>query len=134
MKSLLRVYVYHLLALYLATVLFADSFGIKGIYSNYLLAALILSGLNILVKPILKLVFFPINALSLGLFSLVINAFVFYIFCRLTDFIQIKPWLFPGFAYHDFRVEALNLGFIETLIIISAVISLMYNFMHFLAR
>ena len=52
----------------------------KGIYvSSYatmFLIAIVLTLLNATIKPVLKFLSFPVNLLSFGLFSLVINALV----------------------------------------------------------
>lgn len=54
--------------------------GIK-IQSFYtaLIAALILGLINSLIKPVLVLLTLPVNILTLGLFTLVINAFLFWL-------------------------------------------------------
>jgi putative membrane protein len=44
-----------------------------------LLAAIILSILNLLIKPVLHLISLPITILTLGLFSLIINGFLFWL-------------------------------------------------------
>ena len=43
-------------------------------FSNLVLLTIILGGLNIFLKPILKILTLPINIISVGLFSFVINA------------------------------------------------------------
>lgn len=43
-----------------------------------MLIAAILTVINIFIKPILKLITFPINMLSLGLFNLVLNFGILY--------------------------------------------------------
>ncbi|MCE9643639.1 phage holin family protein [Candidatus Parcubacteria bacterium] len=57
-----------------------------------LLAALILSLLNLLVRPILLILTIPINVLTFGLFTFVLNAVVF----------ALAAWLTPGFAVEGF--------------------------------
>lgn len=55
-------------------------------------AALALGLLNTLVKPILKLLTFPINFLTFGLFSLIINGFI----------LTIVPIFIQGFKVQSF--------------------------------
>lgn len=57
-----------------------------------LAAALVLGAVNALVRPVLVLVTLPINILTLGLFTLVINALLFLLVGRLV----------PGFEVHGF--------------------------------
>src|SRR3989344_6653833 len=106
MKTILRVYAIHLLAILGLTYIFNGSFIILGNFINYLLAALILTCLNLLLKPILKILFFPVNLLTLGIFSLVINVLVFYIFIKLTSFVMIKSWMFTGLTIGAVTISA----------------------------
>ncbi len=55
-------------------------------------AALVLGILNIFVKPILKILTFPITLLTLGLFSIIINGFI----------ITIVPRFVTGFVVNGF--------------------------------
>lgn len=74
MKYLINLLVTAVAAYLLSTYVFSsvhfDSF------KSTLIFAFVLGLLNTLVKPILSLFTFPINFLTLGLFSLVINAIV----------------------------------------------------------
>jgi len=59
---------------------------------SLLLTALVLTALNLLLRPLLMLVALPLNLLSLGLFVLLINAWM----VMLADLI-VKGWQMPGF-------------------------------------
>lgn len=48
-------------------------------YKVALMVAFVLAILNVTLRPILKLVSLPITIISLGLFALVVNGFVFWI-------------------------------------------------------
>ena len=56
---------------------------------SYLLIALIFSLVNLLVKPVLKLLSFPLLLLTLGLFLIVINAAMFGLTALLTDRLDV---------------------------------------------
>lgn len=131
MKLLLRTYLIHLLALWLTTFVFSGSFTIYGGLASYLIAALILTILNLLLKPLLKLLFFPVNLLTLGLFSLIINAATFYLFLKLSPQVRISAWYFPGFSFNEFHLVGYQLNFLETLLAISISVSLMTNILMF---
>ncbi len=45
-------------------------------FGSYLFAALVLGFVNTFIKPILKILTFPINFLTLGLFGIILNAFL----------------------------------------------------------
>jgi putative membrane protein len=53
--------------------------------SSYLVIAAIFAVVNVLVKPVLKLLAFPLLLLTLGLFLVVINALMFGLTAWLTD-------------------------------------------------
>jgi putative membrane protein len=57
------------------------------------LAALVLGILNAFVRPVLILLTLPINVLSLGLFTLVINAFLLYVVAGLVPGFEITGFL-----------------------------------------
>lgn len=61
-------------------------------FIDALIAALILGILNIVIKPILQILTLPINLLTLGLFTLVINAIL----------LEVVAWLIPGFSIASF--------------------------------
>ena len=132
MKSLIRVYFTQLFGLWLMTFIFKSSFTIGNSLLNFLVAALILTALNLLLKPILKVLFFPVNVITLGLFSLIINALTFYIFILLSPQVHITSWLFPGFSFQDFHLKSYQLNFIETLLAVSISLSLVTNILIFI--
>lgn len=59
---------------------------------NVLIAALILGLVNALIRPIMVVLTLPVNILTLGLFTLVLNAFVLYIVAWLTPAMQITSF------------------------------------------
>ena len=56
---------------------------------SYLLIALVFAVVNLVVKPILKLLSFPLLLLTLGLFLIVINAALFGLTALLTDRLSV---------------------------------------------
>jgi putative membrane protein len=66
------------LAVVVASALFAPRVRVES-YEAAVLFALVLTFCNILVRPVLLLITLPLNLLTLGLFTLVVNALVFWI-------------------------------------------------------
>lgn len=58
---------------------FVIGFNFAGNFIELLIAALILTLINLFIRPILKLLFGPVIVLTLGLFVIVINALTLYI-------------------------------------------------------
>jgi putative membrane protein len=57
--------------------------------SSYLVIALVFAVVNVLVKPVLKLLSFPLLLLTLGLFLIAINAAMFGLTALLTDRLEV---------------------------------------------
>ncbi len=66
--------------------------GIHVTWGAAIVAALVIGVLNAVVGPILKILTFPITIVTLGLFLLVINAFLFWIASAVV----------PGFSVNGF--------------------------------
>ena len=78
----------NVLALYVANWL-VSGFSVSGGWKGFLIAGLVLGLLNGLVRPLLKLISLPILLLTLGLFSIVINALIIWLVSQITPFITI---------------------------------------------
>ena len=63
-----------------------------------LIAALVLGVLNAIVRPVLQFLSLPITILTLGLFALVVNAFVFWLMGKLVG-VPMSNWLLAWLAY-----------------------------------
>jgi len=76
--------------------LFIVAYSVPGIgvdrWNTAIVAALVLGLLNAFLKPFILLVTLPITVLSLGLFTLVINGFLFYLAAKL-----VKGFTIAGF-------------------------------------
>jgi putative membrane protein len=72
MKLILRILI-NAAALWLTTLLL-PAISIQGGFWNILLVAIVFGLVNALIRPIVKLLSLPITCLTLGLFTLVINA------------------------------------------------------------
>ena len=77
-----------------AAVAFGLTYILSGVHINSfgaaIVFAIVLGILNLIVKPILKLLGLPLTIITLGLFSLVINAAVVYLADYFTDYLFLK--------------------------------------------
>lgn len=83
-----------LLATSLVLLLIAEylpGFTVEGFYTA-LVAAIVLGLFNIFLKPILILLTFPITLLSLGLFTFVINAALFWFATTIVAGFQVETF------------------------------------------
>ena len=77
------------LALYVATMV-VPGFVMTGNIEQYAIAAVVLALLNATIRPILKTISFPLIILSLGLFTIVINALILWGVDYLFPYITIE--------------------------------------------
>jgi putative membrane protein len=63
-----------------------------------LIAALVLGLVNTLIRPVLVLLTLPVTLVSLGLFILVINGFLFWVVAQLVGGFHVEGFLSAMFA------------------------------------
>lgn len=94
MRYLIKTFIFNALSFYVLNLLLG---AVK--FSSYevlVLAAVVFSLLNVFVKPILKVLTFPINLLTFGLFSSLLNVFILYLVTRLIPQFQIVSFTIPS--------------------------------------
>jgi putative membrane protein len=134
MKGIFRTYLVHLNALWIVTEILPEAIAISGGFVTFLFAAGVLTLFNLLLKPILKLLFLPINALSLGLFSIVINTGVFYLFLQVVNEVSITPWTFASLTVSGIVIPSVAVSFVASLVVVSFSVSLMTHLLVYLVK
>ncbi len=76
------------MALFVAR-MFVQGFHINGGIKEFILAGVILGLLNLILKPVLKLISMPLIILTLGVFTLVLNALMLWAVDYVFDFVVI---------------------------------------------
>ncbi|PIS30100.1 MAG: hypothetical protein CO001_03075 [Candidatus Portnoybacteria bacterium CG_4_8_14_3_um_filter_40_10] len=76
------------LAIYLAAYFIPDV-TVKGGWKIFLICGLVLSLINIIIKPILKLISLPLIIITLGFFSLVINILTIWLLTKFVSQLSI---------------------------------------------
>jgi len=89
--KLLLIWVLNALAL-LAVAYLVPGIHVAG-FTAALVAALVIGLVNMLIKPVLVLLTLPITVLTLGLFILVINGFLFYAVGSWLEGFEVKTFL-----------------------------------------
>ncbi len=92
MRGLVWRWVINGLALFLTALILGQNMQITS-FGSALIAALVLGLANAVIRPIIKLITFPINILTLGLFTFVINGFILWIVANnVTNFTITSFW------------------------------------------
>ena len=95
-------------ALYVAFLIVPD-FLVSGSWGQYLIAGLVLALLNMIVRPVLKVISFPLILLTLGLFTFIINILILWILDYLVSFVTIEG--FMALIWATIIVSVVNLFF-----------------------
>jgi uncharacterized membrane protein YvlD (DUF360 family) len=107
---------------------FKISEGLTGIFFT----AAVLTGINLALKPLIRLLLLPINLITLGAFRWVANVFSLYLVTMLVPYLEIVDFQFPGFSYQGFIIPSMFLGTFVVLLISSFLISFINTFLFWL--
>lgn len=95
-----------------------------GNYTTLAIAGLVLALLQTIVRPVLKLLFLPVNIITLGLFSWIINVFVVWLVTIIVPGFDIQPTIFLG----------IQLGEFGTFILVTFLLSIAQSFVGIFIR
>ena len=101
-----------LLAYFLPTVSYMN-------WTTLIIASIVLTLLTTFAKPILNILFLPVNIVTLGLFSLVVNVFLLWLATYLVPGFNIEPMTILGARLNEFMsllVVSFLIGFVQNLI------------------
>lgn len=133
MKSILRRIVFYAVSLFLASQIITG-LTISGGVSTYIIGATVLSLLFLIVKPILSIITLPLNIITLGLFSFLINAIILYILTIFVPNVSISAFTFKGFSFAGFVVPSLYVNNFFTFVIASILLSFIVGFLKWLTK
>ena len=88
LKKIILGVLLNALALYAVTY-FLKEVQYTGGIKFFLVAGLIIGILNVFVKPLMKVLSFPFMIITVGLFSIVINAIIFWLTLKVVNLIQV---------------------------------------------
>lgn len=129
MKYLIRIFLFNTFALWFVSELF-PALSINGGWQTLLFAGFILSLLMLLVAPILKILFIPINILTFGLLSWFINVIVLYLLTVFAPGVAIRAWTYSGSTFAGFVIPQIELTSLFAFILVSLSISFLVNLLH----
>ncbi|OJI09145.1 hypothetical protein COT69_01225 [candidate division WWE3 bacterium CG09_land_8_20_14_0_10_39_24] len=126
MKKILRAALFNSIAIYLASQL------LEGVSYSEDIKILVLAGIaltlaNYIVKPVIKIVTLPINFITLGFFSWVIDVFILYLVILFVPEFSVAGFAFEGFSYNGFSAPAMVFSQFWALVVSSLVIAILVN-------
>lgn len=91
MRNFIKNLVAYYLSLFIISNYLVPSLIIQNGLLGYTKSVLVLAIINPILKPLLKLIFFPLNLLTLGFFSLIIELILVYFLSLLVPEFKIQP-------------------------------------------
>ncbi len=133
MRTLLRYFFINLLALW-ATSQLVPGFIFDGGISTLLKATIVFTVINLIAVPILKILLLPLNLLTLGLFSWVVNVLALYFLVRLVPNLHLSSFYFSGVSFGGIILPAMDLSAFWTAMICALIIGLITHFLHWISH
>lgn len=133
MKTLLRYFLINLVSLYLTT-RFIPGLIYNGGVKSLFLGAIAFMLINFLLVPLLKILFLPLNILTLGLFAWITNVIALYALTTLVSDFQLIPYTFTGLDFNGFILPAYELSTFLVAIIASLTLGIITHFLQWLAH
>lgn len=130
-KAVLRDYIINLAILWGVTESFPGLSYLGG-FPTLATGALGLMLMNLIIIPLLKVVFLPLNILTLGIFTWVINVIALYLLTTMIPQFKLIPYNFPGGVFLGVNIPAQNLSVLWVAIIASFMIGFASRFFHWL--
>lgn len=118
MKRIFRIFIFSSFALFL-TSYWNKGFVLPIQVVEFLKAGIALTILFVIVRPLMKIIFLPLNLLTFGLFSFFLYIFSLHLFASFYGFFIIKPWDFPGVSFLFLSIPAAHIGYFQNLVLSS---------------
>ena len=132
MKTILRYFLINLTALVIATQLIPGLTYTGGLKSLMIGAAAFML-INWILVPLLKILFLPLNLLTVGLFSWLVNVLALYALTTVSSFALI-PYRFPGLSISGVAIPAMDLTTFWIAVIASVLIGVITHFLQWLVH
>jgi putative membrane protein len=132
-KKYLRLFLINLASLWLISQILAGV-SWEGRGETLTLAALSLTLINLVIKPLIKVLLLPINLLTLGAFRWLVNVIALYLVTLIIPQFKVESFVFPGFSWEGFVIPSFPLGTFWVFVIASFLISLITSFLLWLIK
>jgi putative membrane protein len=133
MKAITRGVVIYSLALYFLPMLI-PGLKISGGLLTFLIGGIALMLMFLVLKPILNIISFPINLITLGLFSMITNAFILYLLVQFVSGISIVPFSYPASEVLGFAVPKISFSLFFAYVYTAFMLSFIDSFFSWLIK
>lgn len=133
MKSLLRGAFINALSLFVLTQTLAGV-TVNGGLTTYIAAGFVLAFVYTIVKPVVGIVSLPLNILTLGFSSFLINILLFYLATSIIPEISITAFTLNGFSFAGFVIPTINFNTFFAYAVAALVHSVIVSFISWLRK
>ncbi len=133
MKTLLRYFLINFVSLYATTKIIPGLIYTGGIKSLALGAGAFML-INWILVPFLKILFLPLNLLTVGLFGWLINVLALYALTTIVSDFRLLPFTFNGFYMSGVSIPAMELSPFWVAVAASFIIWAITHFLQWLAH
>lgn len=103
-----------------------------GGFKSLALGALAFMLINFILVPLLKILFLPLNLLTVGLFAWLINVLALYALTTIVSDFQLIPYSFPGAHFFGVTLPAMELSAFWVAVVASFMIGIITHFLQWL--
>lgn len=133
MKTVLRYFLINLVSLWITTRIISGLTYTGGVRSLFI-GGLAFMVINLLLVPLLKILFLPLNLLTLGLFAWITNVLALFALTTVVSDFKLLPYNFPGYSFSGFQIPPYDLSPFLVAVAASFMIGLITHFLQWLSH
>lgn len=133
MRKLIRIYLVNFVSLYLTTN-YIQGLTVTGGIKSMAFGALVFMLINFLLVPLLKILFLPLNLLTVGLFGWLINVLALYALTTIVSDFALKAYVFSGGSFLGLTIPSMQLSTFWVAVLASFMIGVITHFLQWLAH
>lgn len=107
---------------------------VEGGFMTFVFGGLALSLMTSFLKPVLKIITLPINIVTFGTFSFVINIIVLYLLTVFIPQIKVSAFIFQGFSLYGFVIPKFFLNTFFAFVVVSFTLSVIISFFRWIIK
>ena len=85
---------------------------------------------NLIIHPVFSIILLPINIITFGLLSLILNIVLIFVLTKFLPSFAIAAYNFPGVNIQGFIIPPVSLNQIETLLAVAIIITIVQKILH----
>lgn len=132
-KTLLRNILIHLGTL-MVVIEILPGLTYQGGFRTLVLGALVFMVINSTVVPLLKVMLLPLNLLTFGIFTWVVNVIALYLLTILVPQFKLIPYTFTGLGISGFVIPSIRLDILQVAIVASFLVGIISHFLQWIIK